>query len=174
MIICVTGKIGTGKSTVSRFFENLGFAYINVDKLGHIAFEMNIEKILNAFGTRERKEIVTLVFKDQQKLRMLESIVHPTIRQLLEEELKKHNGKNIVVEAAIRRRLQINCCDVILTVVSSIENIKKRLSGKYPEDLIVEILEKQDDVFEEGIVVENNGTIEELEKQLENIWKKIS
>ena len=62
MIICVTGKIGTGKSTVSKFFEQKGFHYINMDELGHDAFQKNIEKIRKAFGETDRKKISQIVF----------------------------------------------------------------------------------------------------------------
>ncbi|MEN3042003.1 MAG: dephospho-CoA kinase [Fervidobacterium sp.] len=78
MIICITGKIGTGKSTVSLFFKNLGFVYIDVDKLGHKAFELNTDLIRNEFGTSDRKEVGKIVFSNSEKLRNLESLVHPT------------------------------------------------------------------------------------------------
>ncbi|ABS60728.1 dephospho-CoA kinase [Fervidobacterium nodosum] len=172
MIICVTGKIGTGKSTVSRFFENRGFVHINVDKLGHRAFEEMKEDILNAFGTTDRKKVGEIVFRDKSKLSLLESILHPKMKELLMEEIKKYNGRNIVIEAAIKRRLKINCCDIVITVVSTPNKIKERLRERYSDDLINEILKNQEDIIEEGIIIENIGTIEELETKLNKVWEE--
>jgi len=172
MIICVTGKIGTGKSTVSSFFEKLGFVYINVDKLGHRAFELNKELIKREFGTSDRKEVGKIVFSDSKKLEKLESLVHPTMKMLFNEEIQRFSSKDIIIEAAIKRRLNINCCDFIITVVSDTEIIKERLKDRYTPDLIDEILKRQEDVIEEGIVVRNNGTIEELNEKLRVIWEE--
>lgn len=172
MIVCVTGKIGTGKSTISSFFENLGFVYINVDKLGHKAFEVNKTLIEREFGTSDRKEIGKIVFPDSEKLQKLENFVHPIIKMLLDEEIEKASGKDIVIEAAIKRRLNISCCDFTITVVADTEIIKERLRNRYTADLIDEILKRQEDVIEEGIVLKNNGTVQELNEKLQIIWEE--
>lgn len=172
MIVCITGKIGTGKSTVSAFFEKLGFVYINVDKLGHKAFELNRELIEKEFGTSDRKEVGKVVFSDSKKLEKLESLVHPTMKALLSEEIKRASGKDIVIEAAIKRRLNITVCDFTITVVADIEIIKERLKDRYSPNLIDEILKRQADVIEEGIVIKNNGTLDELNGKLLAIWEE--
>lgn len=174
MIICVTGKIGTGKSTVSLFFKNLGFVYIDVDKLGHKAFELNADLIRNEFGTSDRKEVGKIVFSNSEKLRKLESLVHPTLKELLDKELQKNVGKHIVIEAAIKRRLNINFCDLVITVVADKQVIKERLKGRYTPELVDKILNLQEDILEEGIVIKNNGTYEELVENLRKIWEFIS
>jgi dephospho-CoA kinase len=172
VIICVTGKIATGKSTVSKFFVNHGFEYINVDHLGHAAFELNLERIENTFGKSDRKEIAKIVFNDSEKLKLLESIVHPTMMELLNENIKKSEGKNIVVEAAIKRRLGIKCCDLTITVVADENIIKERLKGRYDEKLVEEILKRQSDIEPEGIILENNSNLEELLAKLEKIYNE--
>lgn len=172
MIVCVTGKIGTGKSTVSKFFEKLGFVYINVDKLGHRAFELNKDAIEREFSTSDRKEVGKIVFSDPKKLEKLESLVHPTMKMLLSEEIEKASGKDIIVEVAIKRRLNITCCDFTITVVADTEIVKERLKERYTPELIDEILKRQADVIEEGIVISNNGTVEQLNEKLRVIWEE--
>lgn len=172
MIICVTGKIGTGKSTISRFFEKKGFHYINMDVFGHEAFQENIEKIAQAFGETDRKKISEIVFSAPEKLKLLESIVHPTMMKMLDEELERLKGKDVIIEAAIKRRLGIDCCDLTITVLSDPEMIKKRLKKRYTPEKIDEILKQQTDVIEEGIVVRNDGTIEELYTKLKNLFEE--
>ncbi|MGB9795797.1 dephospho-CoA kinase [Fervidobacterium gondwanense] len=172
MTICVTGKIATGKSTVSKFFVEKGFEYINVDELGHKAFELNKETIKRTFGTDDRKEVGKIVFASEEKLRQLEQIVHPTMMKLLDERIEKLKGKDIVIEAAIKRRLGIKNCDLTITVTASREIIKERLKERYDEKTIEEILKRQEDVVEEGIVIENNDGIEELLGKLERVYEE--
>jgi dephospho-CoA kinase len=173
MVVCVTGKIATGKSSVSQFFARKGFDYINVDELGHHAFEINKERIKSVFGTCNRKEVAKIVFSDAGKLALLESIVHPTMLELLKKELDARRGKDIVIEAAIKRRLGIDCCDITITVVSDESAIKKRLKGRYDEELIEKILERQKDIEPEGIIVINNSSLEDLNNQLEKIYEQL-
>ncbi|MGQ9856519.1 MAG: dephospho-CoA kinase [Fervidobacterium sp.] len=172
MIICITGKIATGKSTVSKFFVERGFEYINVDELGHIAFEMNKKIIKETFGTDDRKEVGKIVFASEAKLRQLEQIVHPAMLELLNKKVEELKGKDIVIEAAIKRRLGIKNCDLTITVVAGKETIKQRLKGRYDEKIVEEILKRQEDIIEEGIVVENNGKIEELLERLVEIYEE--
>ena len=174
MIICVTGKIGTGKSTVSKFFEQKGFHYINMDELGHDAFQKNIEKIRKAFGETDRKKISQIVFNAPEKLKLLESITHPTMMEMLSQMLEKLNNEDVVIEAAIKRRLGIRQCDVTITVASSTETIKKRLKERYSPERIDEILEQQKDIVEEGIVIQNDGNIEQLYARLEEIFQQLN
>lgn len=173
MIVCVTGKIGSGKSTVALFFKSKGFVYINADELGHLAFDENREKIRWEFGTEDRKEIGKVVFSDSEKLKRLEDIVHPTLKKLLYKELEANKGKDIVIEAAIKNRLGIECCDVTITVVANFETVKYRLSGRYSQNLLEDIIKKQEDVIEEGIIIYNNGSYKELEEKLNLLWEDI-
>lgn len=66
----------------------------------------------------------------------------------------------------------IDCCDLTITVLSDPEMIKKRLKKRYTPEKIDEILKQQTDVIEEGIVVRNDGTIEELYTKLKNLFEE--
>jgi len=93
--------------------------------------------------------------------------------KLLKNELDARKGKDIVIEAAIKRRLGINCCDITITVVCDENVIKERLKGRYEEELIEKILERQKDIEPEGIIVVNNSSLEDLNNQLEKIYEQI-
>jgi len=106
-----------------------------MDELGHDAFQKNIEKIRKAFGETDRKKISQIVFNSPEKLKLLESITHPTMMEMLSRMLEKLTNEDVVIEAAIKRRLGIRQCDVTITVASSTETIKKRLKERYsPEE----------------------------------------
>ena len=91
MIIAgITGTIGTGKTTVAAMFGELGAFIIDADKLAHEvvepgkpAWQAIIDKfgckLLNQDQTLNRQMLADIVFKDQAKLQVLNSIVHPEV-----------------------------------------------------------------------------------------------
>jgi len=87
-VIGLTGGIGSGKSTVSRYLSELGAAIIDADKLGHEVYLPNTESwrdLVKTFGKEiltpadkiDRKKLATIVFNNPEKLQQLNAIVHP-------------------------------------------------------------------------------------------------
>lgn len=166
--LCVSGKIGTGKTTVSKFFREKGFIYINMDEIGHEAFEKKQQEILTFFGTSNRSEISEIVFNDIEKLKILESILHPEMLKILSE--KTQRNLNYVIEAAIKKRLNLNC-DINLTIISEKKIIFERLIQRgLNVEKIEKILNVQKDIIPEGIVIDNSFTLDDLEKKLEYVY----
>lgn len=108
----LTGGIGSGKSTVSQVFINLGVPVFNSDLVARNIVNTNakaIKKIKSAFGKQlydsgelDRKALAAIVFTNPDALEQLNSIVHP----LVGEEFNKWCDKNssapyILKEAAI-------------------------------------------------------------------------
>ncbi|SHH39450.1 dephospho-CoA kinase [Thermosipho atlanticus] len=167
-ILCITGKIGTGKTTVAHFFKNKGFSYINMDEIGHEAFDKKKHEIRDIFGTIDRKEISKIVFTNTEKLRVLESILHPEMKKILSEKLTRN--LNYVIEAAIKRRLGIYC-DFTITVTAEKKVIFNRLKNRGLSNIEIEnILNSQFDVIPEGIVIDNSFSLEFLNKKLNFIY----
>lgn len=166
--LCVSGKIGTGKSTVSKFFRDKGFTYINMDEIGHEVFERKRYEINKVFNTTDRNEISYIVFNDLEKLRILESILHPEMKKILSE--KTNRNLKYVIEAAIKKRLNLDC-DINLTVISEKNVIFDRLIKRGLElEKIEKILKAQEDITPEGIVIDNSYTLDVLYKKLEFIY----
>lgn len=116
--IALTGSICTGKSTVAKEFEQLGYAVIDADQLSREAVSPGsncLLKITKAFGSDvvnsvsgelDRKKLAEIVFNDQEKLKLLESITHPEIRNLLETKVENFLSTNpehkiLIYEAAL-------------------------------------------------------------------------
>ena len=98
--IGLTGSIATGKSTVARMFEEFGCYVIDADKLVHEIYKQGEEgyaKVVKAFGNEildknkniDRKKLAQIVLKDKEKLKKLESIVHPIVEKKRNEILNK-------------------------------------------------------------------------------------
>lgn len=115
LVVGLTGGIASGKTLVGEELQRLGAKLIGCDKIVHALYEKeNVrEKVISEFGkevtsergTINRKELASIVFGDPEKLKKLNSIVHPLVFRAVEEKIKKLKGENfngvVVVEAAV-------------------------------------------------------------------------
>lgn len=185
MIIGIFGKSGSGKSTLSKYFEKNGFYYIDADKLGHIILKKGnegYEKVIEAFGTSfldvdgeiDRKMLGKYVFENN-KADILSKISHPIIDRMVENEIKKSKNThtNTVIDAALLCNTRIKeMCDLIILIKSKncVERIKER--DGISEELAKSRLNSQNISENAEIIIENNGTLEELFKKADEILRK--
>lgn len=180
VIIGITGKFGSGKSTVAKILEKKGAKIIKVDNVGHEVLENEEikKKLLKTFGEgifesgRVNKKILgNVVFSSEKLLRELEKILHPKMVEKVEEMVKNLDGV-IVLEAAILKRMKLDrICDYVITIVSDEKNIFERMKKKgFSDDEIRKRLSQQKDVKPTGIILINNGSLAELEEKVSTIW----
>lgn len=110
-IIGLTGGIGSGKTTIAEYFKLQGVPlYIADDEAKKILNTPNaVKDIVEAFGESvltgglpDRAKIAALVFNSPDKLQILNSIIHPKVREHFKDWLEKHKEtKFIIKEAAI-------------------------------------------------------------------------
>ncbi len=109
--IGITGGIGSGKTYVSKVFDSLGIPVFNADteakKLMSSSSEL-IQSIKYEFGNDifddyilNTKKLASLVFSDTEKLRKLNSLVHPIVRQEFLRWQVKKKSTYVIKEAAI-------------------------------------------------------------------------
>lgn len=106
----VTGNIAAGKSTIQKYFENDGIKCIDVDEICHMLYDSDkavIEKVKALFGKFgfheldndnfiDRSKIRTLVFKNPQIKKELENIVHPAVKQKVDEFVNENKEETFV------------------------------------------------------------------------------
>ena len=107
--VALTGNIGTGKSTVARIFESLGVPIYHADQEAKKMLERESVKkdLLNKFekgifdqGNIDRKRLADLVFNDSEKLKTLNSIIHPLVKQDLEDFFNQMQHLPYVIQEA--------------------------------------------------------------------------
>ena len=109
--IGLTGGLGSGKSTVAHIFEVLGIPVYYADVASRRLMKDD-EKIRtavqNAFGKEvyqegelDRKYLAEIVFKDEKKLELLNSIVHPATIKDAGEWMKQQVSPYAIKEAAL-------------------------------------------------------------------------
>jgi dephospho-CoA kinase len=107
-LIGLTGGIAAGKTTVAAHWVSLGAIEIDADKLAREVVEPNtkgLNQILETFGPHlltsagelDRKALGEIVFNEPTKRVLLESIVHPLVRQRAQEILESLPEQSIVV-----------------------------------------------------------------------------
>ena len=108
MIIGLTGGIGSGKSAAANFFQNEGITVMDADDLAREVIEPNttgFESILDYFGSKildsngliDRACLRKEVFDDYEKKKVLESIIHPLVRDLMATRIATSNSSYSIV-----------------------------------------------------------------------------
>ena len=105
MNIGITGSIACGKSTVSEYLIAKGYTIIDADKLGHLSLTSNDikRKLAEKFGDEilenneiNREKLGKLVFGNDDNLKILNSIIHPKIKELILKLQEEHKDEDLV------------------------------------------------------------------------------
>ena len=193
LTIGVTGGIGSGKSTVTKFLEALGAPIIDADKVGHAIYAPDgpaYSDVIAAFGrgilasdgTIDRRKLGPIVFADAGALKRLNSIVHPKMFARMGEMIKhlRASGERnpIVVEAAILIEANWQALfNEIWLVIASKERVVERIErdrGLKPEQTEARIraqLSDEERQKHSTLVIINNGTIEQLREKITKLWR---
>lgn len=103
--IGITGNIASGKSELEKILKNEGFKVLCLDYITHLIYENDKEfqkELINIFNTTNRSEISKIVFDDKNKLKLLENIIYPKIKNLMDDFfIENKDEKFIFVSAAM-------------------------------------------------------------------------
>lgn len=187
-VVGLTGGIGSGKSLAAQFFSQLGALVIDADQLARAAIERGSEgfdEVLLRFGDTvlkngdiDRVALGQIVFENPQAKKDLEEIIHPRIRAEFEEAVASLNPGQIMVYE-IPLLFETNAADrfdFIITVESDPEVRKQRLRarGMFHSDIEKRMASQATEEERRSIadcVLTNDGTEDELLRQVENIWE---
>ena len=188
-IIGLTGGIGSGKTTIANYIKSLGIpVYIADDEAKKLLNDETIQKeIKSAFGETifennllSKERLSQIVFNDTDKLKKLNSIIHPAVKAHFKEWLEDHKKVPMIVkEAAILFESGSDQdCDAVITVVAPIntriERVKQR--DKIAEQEVLKRIKNQwsDEMRLEksDYSIENNDLTKAFQ-QVDEILKKI-
>ena len=190
-VIALTGSIGSGKSTALEILNKLGAYVLSADDLSRLAASPSspgLNRIVKAFGiqilradnTLDRKQLAKIVFEDSKKRTILENILHPIIRDLAGVEFSK----------ALKKKYPLYVYDIPLLFETGLykEGFKKTVLISTPDELCIQRAAKRDGLTQEevkkrlvnqmpldekrklaDIVINNSGSIEELENELKKL-----
>jgi dephospho-CoA kinase len=193
LLVGLTGGLGAGKSTIARMLAERGAVVVDADELarraldpGTRAFEQVCElfgdEVVTADGRLDRRAVAAQAFADESKRRALESIVHPEVFRGLAETLKRHRSTDAVVvfdgallvETGFHRE-----CDVVVVVTAPVEDQvarARRDRGLTEDEARARIAAQTSDEDRQAVadvVIRNEGSLEELERQVDALWRDL-
>lgn len=191
--IGITGGLGSGKSTVAEIFAELGFPVLVADQISRLAVGRGSEglrAVAQAFGPEfvidgelDRKKMAAAVFKEAKQLALLESIIHPRIRAMVQEkkgELQAAGHKVAFYDVPLLfEKKMVRDFDAVIVVNASedlcirravardglsVEQVSARMAQQLP---LIEKVKLAD------WVIENHGDLVELRRQVERVRGEI-
>ena len=200
IIVGVTGGIACGKSTVSKLLSKKGAIPINSDEIGHQLLKRGspvMGALLEAFGSDildqsgdvSRPKLGAIVFNDKAARERLNAIMHPPIVERSRSEAKKFvtEDANCVVLIDAPLLIEANSqdtVDIIVVVTASTHTQLQRLleraikQNRPPSQAEAQArIDSQMPLSEKikyaDFVLENDGTLEELEEKVGSLWHEI-
>ena len=137
-IVGLTGGIGSGKSTILNEFKDLGIKIYSADNVAKTLINTDrklIDSIKKVFGNNiykknklDTNQLSKIVFHDSDKLKVLNSIIHPAVLNDFDSFIKANDEVYIVKEAAIIFETKSeNAYDKIILVRAPLEERIKRV-----------------------------------------------
>lgn len=194
IIIGITGNIGCGKTTVAKLFARRGVRVIDADDISHQVIKRKTvsSEIASVFGTAvlnnrriiDRKKLARIAFSGIKEWRLLCGIVHPVVIDIIESKLRrarKDKKRFIVIDAPLLIEAGLDKkADYIVVVRSDLNQQIKRtrcglgLNSKEFRDRLRFQIPFEKKMKKADFIIDNNKTIKFTERQVDEIWKKIT
>ena len=191
----LTGGIGSGKSTASKFFEKLGAYILDADKEAKNLLEKNEivqhevisefgTDIINATGKVDKNKLARVAFQDVDHQRRLNSVVHPYIYDLIDKTFDKvlSDGKYdvFIIDAAMIYESGYDIhLDYIIVITAQLKNRMERALARktLTREEILKRIEfqwpEEEKVGMADFVIHNDGTEKELNDNIKSLIKKL-
>jgi len=189
MIVGLTGGIGSGKSEVSRRFEQLGISVVDADLVARAVVEPGRpalasivkhfgKEILNSDQTLDRARLRSIIFTNPTEKQWLEALLHPIIRAETIAQLKASNSAySILTSPLLLETDQHKLVDRIL-VVDAHESLqiarataRDGNSAEQIERIMATQLSREERLKRADDVIHNHNDLSELQAQIDELHK---
>ena len=172
--VAIVGNIASGKSTVENFLRKKGYKVYDTDVIAHDILASSPE-VMDEFGTNIRSEIAKNIFSYPDKLKRLEAIIHPQVK----EEILKifQDNKEDIVFVSVPQLFEAgfeDMFDKIIYITANEDIRKERLikRNNYTDEEAQKRInaQKEDGKLEKSdIIINNDGSLIDLLAQVDNI-----
>ena len=193
----LTGGIACGKSTVAEMLVRRGAQFLSADALAHQTYAPGTAThgeivrrfgtaILDRGGTVNRKRLADAVFPD--RIAELNAVVHPAVieaqnRWMQEVERAGPHGIAVVEAALLLEAGAQKDFDKVIVVICGFEQKVERYAARMGipiEAARAEVerrgaaqMNDQEKASRADYVIENSGSVEALERQVDEVWRKL-
>jgi len=191
--VAVTGGLSCGKSSVCRFFRKFGAYVVSADEVVHQLLSpetqigQDVARLLGqdiiVDGRIDRAIIAKKVFNDPKLLNSLENLLHPAVRKEIHHQYEqiKHENKHRLFVAEIPLYYEGNGSkdyDAVAAVIADPEQSKQRfkLAGFKSDEFekrSARQLSPDEKAKRADYVIINNGSLEDLEKSVKQVYDKL-
>jgi dephospho-CoA kinase len=192
--VALTGGIATGKSHVRAGFERRGVPTIDSDRLARDAVAPGsrglaavVDRfgpgVLDSSGALDRQKMARIVFGDPAARKVLETIIHPEVRRVTDAWFASLDpSKHPYAIADIPLLYEVNRdrdFDVVIVVAAEPET---QLSRVMARDAVSEAeahqrlaaqLPIEEKVRRADYVIRTDGTLEETDRQVREVWERL-
>jgi dephospho-CoA kinase len=193
LLVGLTGGIGSGKSTVARLLQDRGAIILDADVFARDAVRAGTDgftavvrrfgsKIVGPDGELDRPQLASIVFTDQGALADLEAIVHPEVRRMIADGIQDQLDADRVVVLVNPLLIEMGThrdCDVVVVVSATPDtqvarsvargmdeaDVRARIAAQLPLDERARMAD---------VLLDNEGTLEELETEVEVLWRDLA
>jgi len=192
----LTGGIGAGKSEVSRLLARYGAVIVDSDRIAREVVEPGtpgLAAVVGEFGTEvlapdgglDRAKLGSVVFQDRERLAALNAIVHPLVRERsaeLEEQARREAGEDAVVVHDVPLLTENGLAPlydrVVVVEASQATRLERLLRTRGMDEReararMAAQATPEDRRAVADIVIENDGTREELEQRVRTVWEEL-
>jgi len=191
----LTGGLGSGKSTASKFFKSLGAFILDADNCAKNLIETNKEikeelikefgtDIMNANSSIDKKKLARVAFQDEDHQQRLNYVVHPHIHNAIDKSYKEildqNNHKLFIVDAALIYESGYDAhLDYVIVVTAQLKHRMERALNRNTltrEEILKRIdfqWPEEDKISLADFVIHNDGTESDLNNQIIELFEKL-
>ncbi len=188
LVIGITGKIASGKSTVLSLFEKEGFKALSSDAIVHDLYSKKeyVERLVKAFGSSiekggviDRAALADVVRDKPQLKRKLERMVHPWVEEVIIHEIQNSSRGDLAIEVPLLYEAHLEYLfDAVIAVSVTEKTQRKNLKNRGTKNIDQALLLNANNQFSEYVskadyVVKNNSTLDALKQRVHEVSEKI-
>ena len=189
LIVGVTGGIGSGKTAVTRCFEQRGITVVDADLVSRIVVEPGRPAltaiaahfgadIIQADGTLDRAVLRARVFADATERHWLERLTHPLIgREILDQISASRSPYTILSSPLLLDTTQQALVDCVVVVdVPEMLQLQRTVQRDNNDEaqvkrIMAAQMGRQDRLAHADIVIENTGSLEKLDNTVDSLHR---
>lgn len=186
-VIGITGSIAVGKSTVTNYLRTHGYCVLDADEISHQALEKEsdcYQKIIESFDCLDdnqnisRQKLGQIVFRDANKKALLESIIHPFVKKMLEKGIQECQEPLIFLDVPLLYESHMDemCDDVMVVYVDEKTQLQRLMKRNHMDEKQARLLINQQLSIEKkkawaDYIIDNCQNFEDLYQNIERVLK---